>query len=243
MKKGYGIFGRAYEIMFRNDLHAMTSIDHAFLRDMIFLDEESAGVLYENPPLQYDMTHHELYEFAQGFLLSTDRDTVRKVLDFTAGIAKPYNVDFKEMLFGGTEKQIIERGTDWCADMARVGVVLLQCLGIPCRIVHMANPEKAYNGHVLGEAFYENKYGLIDFIYGYQFYSDQPLSAWDLQKKRALLNSYPEEYSGMFSAIAVNEYNPVNPDNDYTVSKPNEYYLKLIYGDHHDQWIMGEDML
>ena len=128
MKKGYGIFGRAYEIMFRNDLHAMTSIDHAFLRNMIFLDEESAGVLYENPPLQYDMTHHELYEFAQGFLLSTDRDTVRKVLDFTAGIAKPYNVDFKEMLFGGTEKQIIERGTDWCADMARVGVVLLQCL-------------------------------------------------------------------------------------------------------------------
>lgn len=44
------------------------------------------------------------------------------------------------------------------------------------------------------------------------------LSAWDIQKNRALLNSYPEEYSGMFSAIAVNEYNPVNPDNDYMVS-------------------------
>ena len=83
---------------------------------------------------------------------------------------------------------------------------------------------------------------LIDFIYGYQFYSDHPLSVWDIQQNRPLLNSYPEEYSGMFSAIAVNEYNPVDPDNDYTVSKPNEYYLKLIYGDHHDQWIMGENI-
>ena len=241
MKQGYGIFGKAYEIMYRNDLHAKTSIDHSFLRDMILLNEESEEYLYENTHIQCDLTQHELYGFAQRFQTNTDKDTVRKVLDFTSGIAKPYDIDFKEMLFGGTEKQILERGTDWCADMARVGTVLLQCLGIPCRIIHLANIKKAYNGHVLGEAFYEEKYGLVDFIYGYQFYSDQPLSALDIQKNGTLLSSYPEEYAGMFSAIAINEYNPINPDNDYTISSPNDYYLRLIYSDHHNQWIMNEN--
>lgn len=43
------------------------------------------------------------------------------------------------MIFGGKEKDIINRGTDWCADMARVGCVLLQCNNIPARIVHLAN--------------------------------------------------------------------------------------------------------
>ena len=33
----------------------------------------------------------------------------------------------------------------------------------------------------------------------------------------------------MFSGIAVNEYDPTDPDNDYTVSKPNEYYMKLTF--------------
>ncbi len=242
MKKGYGVFGKAYEIMLRNDLHAASSVDHAFMRDMTLLDGESAPILYGGPPARRDMKGHELYGFAQRFRARADRDTVRNVLDYTSGIAKSCDADFREMLFGGTEKQILERGTDWCADMARAGAVLLQCLGIPCRIVHLANPERAYNGHELGEAYYEGKYALADFIYGYQMYSDRPVSAWDIRQNRALLSAYPEEYRGMFSAIAVNEYDPLDPDNDYTVSKPNDYYMKLIYGEHHDRWIMGEDM-
>ena len=155
MKQGYGIFGKAYEIMFRNDLHASKSIDHAFLRSMVLLDDESAPVLYSMRPMRYDMRSHELYAFSQQFMASAERETIRNVLDYTSGIAKVYNLDFNEMLFGGTEEEILEQGTDWCADMARVGAVLLQCLGIPCRIIHLANLEKAYNGHVVGEAYYE----------------------------------------------------------------------------------------
>ena len=40
MKKGYGVFGKAYEVMFRNDIHDEDSIDHYILRNMILLDEE-----------------------------------------------------------------------------------------------------------------------------------------------------------------------------------------------------------
>lgn len=242
MNQGYGVFGKAYEIMFRNDLHAPKSVDHGFLRNMVLLDDESAPALYSNKPIRYYMGKHELYAFSQQFRTSDDRATIRNVLDYTSCIAKAYDLDFKEMLFGGTEREILERGTDWCADMARVGAVILQCLDIPCRIIHLANLEKAYNGHVVGEAFYEGKYGLVDFIYGYQMFSDAPVSARDIQKKPAFLDSYPEDYKGMFSGIAVNEYDPTDPANDYAVSGPNEYYMKLIYEDHQDHWIMGEDL-
>jgi len=38
------------------------------------------------------------------------------------------------MVFGGTELEIIKRGSDWCSDLSRVGAALLQCLGMPSRI-------------------------------------------------------------------------------------------------------------
>ena len=97
--------------------------------------------------------------------------------------------------------------------MARVCAVFLQCSNIPCRIVYLANPEKAYNGYVVCEAYYEGRYGVIDPIYGYMFYDNTPISAYD----------------------------PTSGKNDYTISVPNAYTLKLIDTEHNDQWIMGED--
>ena len=35
-KNGYGVFGKAYEYMFKNDLHHKGSVDHAILKNMIF---------------------------------------------------------------------------------------------------------------------------------------------------------------------------------------------------------------
>lgn len=240
MKQGYGIFGKPYEIMLRNDLHDPASIDHALLRDMILLDGGSVHALYQKPVCR-NMEGHELFAFAQRFKAEHDRRSIRNVLDYTSDIAMRYDVDFKDMSFGGTEKQILLRGTDWCADMARVGAVLLQCLGIPCRILNVVDLIKAYNGHVAGEAYYEGSYGVVDFIYGYQFYGETPVSAWDILRNADALSAYPEEYRGLYSAIGISEYDPMDPHNNYAVSKPNEYCMKLIYTDHHDTWIMGED--
>lgn len=240
MRKGYGVFGKAYEHMFRHDLHAPESIDHAFLRHMIRLDSNSREHLYSQVSLP-DTKTHELYDFAKQFQSFDSKQTVKRVLKFTSEIASNYDADFDRMLFGGTEKQIIQRGTDWCTDITRVGAVLLQCLGIPCRIVHVVNLEKAYNGHVLGEAFYENHFGLADFTFGYLFYDKRPLSADDVLQDPELMKNYPEEYRAMFHALAINEYNPIDSSNNYAVTPPNPYYMKLIHSEHHDQWIMGED--
>lgn len=49
LKIGYGVFGKAYEVMLRQDLHAAGSIDHRLMESMILLEEESAALLYQNP--------------------------------------------------------------------------------------------------------------------------------------------------------------------------------------------------
>ncbi|MGB4322138.1 MAG: transglutaminase domain-containing protein, partial [Anaerolineaceae bacterium] len=174
---------------------------------------------------------------------SIEKETIQNVLRYTQEIAAAFDTDFDDMLFGGTEKQILDRGTDWCSDMARVGAVLLQCLGIPCRMLYLANPGKAYNGHVVNEAFYEGRYGVVDFIYGYQFYDRTPKSAFEIQRNPEILAAYPESYQGLFSAIAISEYDPCTPGNNYSISRPNDYYLKLIHTDHENMWLMGEDLV
>ena len=149
MKQGYDVFGKAYGVMMRNDLHDLKSIDHQFLRDMIRLDEESYPMLYAHEPAQYNMNEHELYPFALQFRGESDHQTIENILRYTANVAANCYDDFEEMKFGGTEKEILERGTDWCADMARVGAVLLMCNGIPARIVHLVN--NLHNSSVVGK--------------------------------------------------------------------------------------------
>ncbi|MEG2868919.1 MAG: hypothetical protein RR894_14360, partial [Terrisporobacter sp.] len=149
MTKGYDVFGKAYGVMLRNDLHSTDLIDHQFLKEMILVDEQTAQQFYEtNPKISYDTTKHELFEFAQTFKGNNILDTIKNILKFTSNIALNYEVEFLDMTFGGKEKDIIKRGTDWCSDMARLGCVLLQCNNIPARIVHIVNTKKAYHGHV-----------------------------------------------------------------------------------------------
>lgn len=131
MKTGYGVFGKSYGVMLRNDVHADNSIDDTLTKEMVLLDDESYLYLYSQVK-KYDMTRHELFDFAGQFRGKMDRETISNVIKFTSEIAAKYDADFKDMLFGGIEKQIIERGTDWCADMARVCAVLLQSSNIPC---------------------------------------------------------------------------------------------------------------
>lgn len=240
MKKGYDVFGPAYGVMMRNDLHALESIDHKFMQEMILLDEESRDFLYQTAPVRINMEAHELNSFAKRFKGSDDRQTIENILQYTAKIASTYQTAFEDMKFGGTEREILDRGTDWCADMARVGAVLLQCRGIPARIVHLADLSRAYYGHVVTEAFYEGKYGVCDFLYGYSFYDKRPLDAYDLMCCKRYLEGYPEDYASLYMAAAINEYDPMG-DNDYTVSVPNQYTLNLISQDHGGKWIMGED--
>lgn len=241
MKKGYDVFGKAYGVMLRNDLHNIHSIDHKLLQEMILLEPDSYRLLYSAKPTCPDMRSHELWGFAQSFRGQEDLNSIRNLLAFTSNMAENFSLPLEEMRFGGTEKEILHRGTDWCADMARAAAALLMCLGIPARILHLANTEKAYYGHVIVEAFYEGKYGVIDPIYGYLFYDGAPLDAFTLLTEPERLKAYDEEYRGLFRSIAVSEYDPMNAANDYSVSNVNDYYRTLLTTNHNGSWLMGED--
>ena len=87
MKKGYGVFGKAYEIMLRNDLHDPNSIDHKLMREMILLEPDSYPALYGGLPAAPDMKGHALYGFAQSFQGDADSASIRNILTHTSKIA------------------------------------------------------------------------------------------------------------------------------------------------------------
>lgn len=233
MKKGYDVFGIEYEIMLRNDCHDINSVDHLFLKEMVLLEESSLDLFYPAKPQNIDMKNHELYQFSQKFKGDKELESIKNIINFTSEIAKKYDVPIEEMLFGGTEKQILERGTDWCADMARVAAVLLNCIGISTRILHLANDKKAYYGHVVIEAFYEDCWGILDPLLGYIFYETKPLSAGDIFCSKEYLKKFDLDYAGYYSMIAINEYNPMD-SHDYSISPINEYTLCLNTVDHNE---------
>ena len=253
MISGYDVFGKAYGEMLRNDLHASNSIDHQFLKEMILVDEDSVHLLYGDVcEIPQNIEKHELFEFAQQFKSNQPIYTIKNILEFTSQIALNYDIEFLDMTFGGKEKDIIARGTDWCADMARVGCVLLQCNNIPARIVHIVNKEKAYHGHVICEAFFNGNYGICDFIYGVIGYDTMPISAWEMKLNKDLVTkcysrdyedwSITNDFEGLFSEVAINEYNIMDTNNKYVESKANEYTKRIILESHNDRWFMNEDI-
>ncbi len=251
MKKGYGVFGKAYEVMFHNDLHDEVSIDHYILRNMILLNKKSETYLYKKPQqISDDIKFHELYEFSKQFEGSDTLDTIKNISKFLYNIVEGFDVPFEDMIFGGKEKEIIKRGTDWCADISRVGAALLQCLKIPSRVVVLVNKDVAYNGHQVVEAYIDGKYMMCDFLYGVVGKINTIYSVHDLLNKPTLIkniyqshvkeNSQLNYISGLYNLAAISEYD-ITKNYNYTISSPNEYYLRLMKLKLNGQWQMEEN--
>jgi len=251
MKKGYGIFGKAYEVMFRNDLYDEDSVDHYILRNMILLDEDSKAFLYQKPQrISDDIRFHGLYDYSLQFKGLNDFESICNVKTFLFNIVHNFDMQFENMVFGGSEKEIIERGTDWCTDISRVGAALLQCLKIPSRIVVIVNKDVAYNGHQVVEAYVDGKYMMCDFLYGVVGKINTIYSVYDLlNKPEQVKNIYQSNIkeglqldyiSELYNLAAISEYD-ITKEYNYTISRPNEYYLRLVKLKLNGQWQMGED--
>ena len=238
--KGYDVFGKAYGYMLRNDLHNINSIEHKLMQEQIKLDSVSEPFLYGVYQILYPLENHELYTFSQKFKMENELESIKAVVRYTSKLASNFNVPLKDMLFGGTEKEILTRGTDWCFDLARVAAVILDCIGLTSRFVFVANPYKAYNAHALLEVYYNDSWGVIDPLYGYIFFDTKPINAKDIIHS-AQLKSMNEDYKNMFNQISIAEYNPNDVDNKYIISKCNEYTYKINTNIHDGTWLFGED--
>ncbi|MDY5982271.1 MAG: helix-turn-helix domain-containing protein [Anaeroplasma sp.] len=238
--KGYDVFGKEYGCMLRNDLHDINSIEHKLMQEMVRLDSISEPFLYGGYQISYPMENNILYSFAQRFKRDNDLESIKSLIHYTSQIATNYNTPLDEMYFGGTEKEILDRGTDWCFDLARLAAVILDCLGMTSRFVFVANPDKAYHGHVLIEVFYNDSWGVVDPLYGYVFYDNTPISAKDIYHS-SVLQELNEEYKNMFKQVAIVDYNPNNEENKYIISKCNKYTLTLNSIVQDGTWKLGED--
>lgn len=64
MRKGYNLFGKAYEHMFRLDLHDQRSVEHKILKRMILLDEKSQKRLYKkSSPVSKKMINMNYFNY------------------------------------------------------------------------------------------------------------------------------------------------------------------------------------
>jgi transcriptional regulator with XRE-family HTH domain len=238
--KGYDVFGKSYGYMLRNDLHDINSIEHKLMQEQIRLDSVSEPFLYGGYQIIYPLENHELFSFSQKFKLKSELESLKAVVEYTSKLASNFNLSLKDMLFGGTEKEILSRGTDWCFDLARLTAVILDCIGLTSRFIFVANPYKAYNGHVLLEVYYNDSWGVIDPLYGYIFFDTKPINAKDIIHS-AQLKSMNEDYKHMFNQISIAEYNPNDVNNKYIISKCNEYTYKINTIIQDGTWLLGED--
>ncbi|MFH5882400.1 transglutaminase-like domain-containing protein [Liberiplasma polymorphum] len=252
IKTGYGVFGKAYEYMFRNDLHNKHSVDHAILKNMVFLDEDSKSFLYKAPqPVSKDICNHVLSEIAHKLKGENHLESIYRTIEFVNGIVKKCDTPFEEMIFGGTELEIIKRGSDWCTDISRVGAALLQCLGMPSRIAILVNKFKAYHGHQIVEVYLDGTYMMCDFLYGVIARLDQNYSVHDLLNKPELVHKIYsskiddsmqlDNIASLYNLAAISEYD-ISKKNNYHISKPNEYYLKMMNLIQDGAWQMSEDI-
>jgi hypothetical protein len=214
------------------------------------LDEDSKAFLYQKPQrISDDIEFHELYEFSKKFEGSNTLDTIKNISKFLYKIVESFDVPFEDMVFGGKEIEIIERGTDWCTDISRVGAALLQCLNIPSRIVVIVDKDVAYNGHQVVEAYVDGKYMMCDFLYGVVGKINTFYSVYDLLNKSELVKDIYQSHvrddlqldyiSRLYNLAEVSEYD-ITKEYNYNISRPNEYYLKMMRLKHNGQWQMGE---
>lgn len=252
-KNGYGVFGKTYEYMFKNDLHHKRSVDHAILKNMIFLDEDSKSLLYTSPQsVSKKISNHELYEIALKLKSDNHLESIYRTIEFVNGVVKKCDTPFEEMIFGGTELDIIKRGSDWCTDISRVGAALLQCLGMPSRIAILVNQFKAYHGHQVVEVYVDGTYMMCDFLYGVIARLDRNYSVYELLNHldlvKSIYNSKIDDtkqldyIAGLYNLAAISEYD-ISKKHDYQTSKPNEYYLKMMNLKQDGTWQMNENKL
>ncbi|MFU8792889.1 MAG: transglutaminase-like domain-containing protein, partial [Acholeplasmataceae bacterium] len=215
-------------------------------------DEDSKSFLYDAPqPVSKDICNHALYEIAHKLKGDNHLESIDRTIEFENEIVERFNTPFEEMIFGGTELEIIKRGSDWCTDISRVGAALLQCLGIPSRIVILVNQFKAYHGHQVVEVFVNATYMMCDFLYGVIARLDQNYSVYDLLSKPKLVHKiYSSKINdskqldyivGLYNLAAISEYD-ISKMHNYKISKPNEYYLKMMNLNQDGAWHMNEDI-
>lgn len=260
--QGSSQFGPAYQIMLENDPHAPGSVDRVLMERMIRLCPETANYLYTDyTPTQVRYEKGSRPEMERYVEVATtgcgsDEERLEGLVTFTSSLGEAANQDLDAMRVGGTEEEIIARGSDWCTDVARVGCVLCQVAGFPARLVYLADTQRAYSGHVIIEVYRRGAWGAADPATAvvYRHPDGRPASTWELMNQPHLIQAHwrgaatPYTTAEQFRSAAISNYFVSDRQNyDYTVSPINAYYRAILEMSHQGwpgglRWIHGEDI-
>jgi len=261
--RGCTPWGSAYRFMLENDAHAPGSVDRVLVERMVHLCAATAEYLYtgHTPTVvaYRSGTRPELEAHLEGVLRgrSAVEDRVDAIARFCASLGERAQEDLDAMQIGGTEEEVISRGSDWCTDVARVGCILCQIADIPSRIVMLADTENAYSGHVIIEAHRDGSWGAVDVSTDvvYRHPDGHAATTWELMNHPPLVEAHRSDDGRVytrprqFRAAAVANYFVADHDeHDYTVSGLNAYYRSILEMSSSGwpgglRWLHGEDSL
>ncbi len=259
--RGLHALGPAWEVVLRNDAHPRGSVDRTLMEGMVALCPETAPALYDParvPAVVYRAgMRPELETIVSDLLAGTtgDEEQVDGIAARCSHLKDDSSDDLDAVRLGGTEEEILRRGSEECADVARVACALYQVAGFPSRPVYTAHARDPYCGHVLVEVSRRGRWGALDPLCHvvYQWPDARPATAWELMGNHALIEAHarpqgtPYTTPGQFGRCAVSAYRFGDVGwYDYSVGGVNDYYraiLKMAQGGWPGgfRWLFGED--
>ena len=260
---GSAQFGPAYQKMLNNDTHAAGSVDRVLAEQMVRLCSDTVTYLYTDYTptvvryIKGSRTELEGYIEQVTANCHSYEERIERIVQFTTKLAdKATGEVLESMRFGGTEEDIIRRGSDWCTDIARVACSLCQIAGVPSRIINLYNTNQAYSGHVIIEAYRTRKWGAADSSTAvvYRHPDGTPASTWDLMNQPTLIESHqcPSAYctqvDQFLGAAIVNYFVWQCNDYDYTSCGINDYTHSILEMSNREwsgglRWLHGEDLI
>lgn len=239
---GTGVFGLAYAVMLARDCHAPGSVDRVLLDRMVLVCPRTADYLYSQftpAAVEYERgSRDELERYVDRATArcASQVESVAGIARFCRDLGRGVSGDLDTMRIGGTEEQIIARGSDWCTDVARVGCILYQVAGLPARLVFLADTARAYSGHAIVEVYRDERWGAVDTSTAVVYTGDdgRPATTWRLMNDPSLIQANAVEgacYStpGQFRSAAIANYFVGSHDGcDYTVTGLDAYYRSIL---------------
>ncbi len=186
------------------------TVDHVFFDHAIVLHEETADYLYTQfTPVVQPYTHgtRVFLEKIAGTVtagLGSERDKAIALMDWVCELPRTYTraawlggAASGDLFHGGTEEEVVRKGSNMCNEMSRVLGILAQIAGLASRYVgHMTmidyDDPKASTGHGVNEIYVEGAWAYFDIRGRFFERSDGRLaSAWDLMRDPSLLYRQP----------------------------------------------------
>lgn len=230
-------------MMIENDSHASGSVDRVLGENMLKLCSQTVEYLYSDyTPIKQHYkrgSRPKLESQVKEIIYKSSKyeEMVVKITQFVSRLHEKAEQDLDKVQIGGLEEEIIERGADWCTDLARVGCVLCQVAGLPTRTVTLINTEKAYSGHVILEVHRTGVWGAVDPTTNviYRHDNDYPATTWELMNDPKLVKQHWRDESMAYTkaeqfraAAIVNYFVWQWKEYNYTISGVNEYYRSIL---------------